>query len=108
MPDQSFRIDNPGAVLEDADEVATDWLDFVLSDEGQTEFARTGFRPVTDVDISGLQVEGANDPSDPFPVPKDLVTIDDLGGWGEVNAEWFGSDGEKLRFDELYDEATRQ
>ncbi|WP_067442037.1 extracellular solute-binding protein [Nocardioides jensenii] len=108
VPDATFRIDNPGAVLKDADEVATDWLDFVLSDEGQTEFVKKGFRPVGDLDISGIEVQGANDPSDPFPVPSKLATIDDLGGWSKVSAEWFGKDGKKLRFDKLYAEATKK
>ncbi|KRF16830.1 sulfate ABC transporter substrate-binding protein [Nocardioides sp. Soil797] len=108
VPDHSFLIENPGAVLKDADGIATDWLDFVLSDEGQKEFVKKGFRPVGDVDISGIEVDGANDPADPFPVPKSLDTIADLGGWSAVNKEWFGSDGEKLRFDKLYDAATKQ
>ena len=32
----------------------------------------------------------------------------DLGGWSAINDEWFGKDGEKLRFDQLYAEATKQ
>ncbi|CAM3330641.1 extracellular solute-binding protein [Nocardioides dubius] len=106
VPDHSFLIENPGAVLKDADPVATDWLDFVLSDAGQTEFVKKGFRPVGDLDISGIQVDGANDPSNPFPVPASLDTITDLGGWKAVADEWFGKDGVKLRFDKLYAEAT--
>lgn len=109
VPDTSFLIENPGAVLKDADPVATDWLDFVLSDAGQAEFVRKGFRPVGDLDISGIEVDGANDPTDPFPAPAEqLYTIDDLGGWKAVTAEWFGKDGEKLRFDTLYAEATQR
>lgn len=109
VPDTSFLIENPGAVLKDADPVATDWLDFVLSDAGQTEFVKKGFRPVGDLDISGVEVEGANDPANPFPAPaKKLYTIDELGGWPAVTGEWFGKDGEKLRFDQLYAEATKQ
>ncbi len=109
VPDTSFLIENPGAVLKDADPVATDWLDFVLSDAGQTEFVKKGFRPVGDLDISGIEVEGANDPANPFPAPsKKLYTIDELGGWKAVTAEWFGKDGTKLRFDNLYAEATKK
>ncbi len=109
VPETSFLIENPGAVLKDADPVASDWLEFVLSDKGQTEFVKKGFRPVGDLDISGIEVEGANDSAEPFPVPsKKLYTIDDLGGWKDVTAEWFGKDGEKLRFDKLYAEATKQ
>ncbi|GAA4814083.1 sulfate ABC transporter substrate-binding protein [Nocardioides caeni] len=109
VPETSFLIENPGAVLEDADPVATDWLEFVLSDAGQTEFVKKGFRPVGDLDISDIEVDGANDPADPFPAPAgQLYTIADLGGWSDVTAEWFGKDGVKLRFDKLYAAATKQ
>lgn len=108
VPDHTFLIENPGAVLKDANPVAQDWLDFILSDAGQTAFVKKGFRPVGDLDISGIEVEGANDPADPFPTPASLSTAADLGGWSAINAEWFGKDGEKLRFDQLYAEATKQ
>ena len=40
-------------------------------------------------------VEGANDPSDPFPTPEKLFTIDDdFNGWGEAADKFFG-DGEE-------------
>lgn len=109
VPDTTFLIENPGAVLEDADPVASDWLEFVLSDKGQTEFVEKGFRPVGGLDISGIEVDGANDPAAPFPAPsKKLYTIEELGSWKAVTAEWFGKDGVKLRFDNLYAEATKQ
>lgn len=104
VPEDSFLIENPAAVLVDADDAATDFLDYMLSEEGQTEFVKKGFRPVGQ-DITGVEVEGANDPSDPFPTPASLGTTADLGGWSEITAEWFGKDGEKLRFDNLYDQA---
>lgn len=99
VPDTTLLIENPGAILEDANPAAQDWLDFVLSQEGQTEFVRKGFRPVGDVDVD-VEVEGANDPSDPFPVPADLLTIaDDFGGWSATNEKWFdeGALYEQLR-----------
>ena len=48
-------IENPGAVLDGRrPEPSQAWLDFVLSDEGQRQFALTGFRPVRDdVDYGG-------------------------------------------------------
>jgi sulfate/thiosulfate-binding protein len=89
VPDTTLLIENPGAVLEDADPVTQDWYDFVLSEEGQTEFVTKGFRPV----IEGLEipeVEGANDPSNPFPEPETLITIDEaFGGWSEANDVFF-------------------
>ncbi|KRA30844.1 MULTISPECIES: extracellular solute-binding protein [unclassified Nocardioides] len=108
VPEHSFLIENAGAVLKDADPVTNDWLKFVLSDKGQTEFVKKGFRPVGGLDISDIEVDGANDPSNPFPVPASLSTIADLGGWSAVNKEWFGKDGVQLRFDKLYAEATKQ
>ena len=36
------------------------------------------------------EVEGANDPADPFPAPGTLYTIDDdFGGWAEANTKFF-------------------
>ncbi|MDF9714685.1 sulfate ABC transporter substrate-binding protein [Nocardioides sp. ChNu-153] len=89
VPDTTLLIENPGAVTVDAHPAAQDWLDFVLSEEGQTEFVRKGFRPVID-GVEGIEVEGANDPSDPFPTPENLLTIaDDFGGWSAVNEKFF-------------------
>ncbi|MCW2814701.1 MAG: sulfate transporter, periplasmic sulfate-binding protein [Nocardioides sp.] len=90
IPETSLLIENPGAVLKDADPVAQDWLDFVLSDEGQRQFALKGFRPIRDdVDYGGT-VEGATDPSDPFPAVGNLLTVDgDFGGWDEVTPKFF-------------------
>lgn len=106
VPDSTFLIENPGAILEDANPKAESWLEFVLSEAGQTEFVKKGFRPVGQtIDV---EVEGANDPTNPFPVPSQLHTIAELGGWSAVSDEWFGKDGVKLRFDNLYEEATQQ
>ncbi|GHH67500.1 extracellular solute-binding protein [Promicromonospora soli] len=104
VPDNTFLIENPGTILEDATPAAKPWLDFVLSEEGQTEFVKKGFRPVID-GLSDVEVEGANDPADPFPTPANLGTVADLGGWSEINAKWF-DDG--ALFSQLYDEATQK
>ncbi len=89
VPDNTLLIENPAAVLKDANPKARAYLDFVLSPAGQEEFARKGFRPVIDgVDVGS--VEGALDPADPFPTPSGLFTIaEDLGGWKAVNAKFF-------------------
>jgi sulfate transport system substrate-binding protein len=91
VPDDTLLIENPGAVLEKADPKAADWLDFVLTDEAQAIFGKDGFRPLSgEVDY---EVEGANDPSDPFPTPAKLATIgNDYGGWSEVNDKFFDED----------------
>lgn len=88
VPDDTLLIENPGAVLKDADPKAQAWLDYLLTKEAQTEFAKSGFRPL--VDGIDVEVPGANDPSKPFPEPAKLLTIDgDFGGWSEANDKFF-------------------
>ena len=42
------------------------------------------------MDVGDLEVDGANDPSDPFPAPGTLLTIDgDFGGWADANTTFF-------------------
>ena len=92
VPDDTFLIENPAAVTKTASKPAKDFLAFVKSDEGQKIFASKGFRPVSKtVDVG--TVEGANDPSSPFPTPKHVTTIADLGGWDAVNKKFFGDGG---------------
>ena len=90
LPETSLLIENAGAILKDASAPSQDWLDFVLSDEGQVQFALTGFRPIRDdVDFGGT-VERAKDPSDPFPTVPNLLTVEkDFGDWDEVSAKFF-------------------
>lgn len=103
VPDTTLLIENPGAVLEDATPAATDWLDFILGKEGQRQFALKGFRPlnpqnpgVADLAAVGLEpadIKGAQDPADPFPAVKHLLTLDkDFGGgdWSGVKDKLFG------------------
>ena len=100
VPDDTLLIENPAAVTDDADDGAQDFLDFITSAEGQGIYAGFGFRPVAGVDGVELpEVEGANDPADPFPAPSLLFTIDgDFGGWGEAEDKFFadGEDGEPV------------
>ncbi|MFT4289076.1 sulfate ABC transporter substrate-binding protein [Nocardioides sp.] len=90
VPEDTLLIENPGAVTVDAPQAAKDFLAFQTSAEGQADYAQSGFRPVIDgVDVG--EVEGANDPSDPFPTPTKLFTIDgDFGGWSEAADKYFG------------------
>jgi sulfate/thiosulfate-binding protein len=88
VPPQTLLIQNPVALTEDAGEAANAFLEYQLGTEGQTDYAKQGFRPL-DESIKP-EVEGANDPSDPFPAPETLLTIDeDFGGWGEANTKYF-------------------
>ena len=89
VPDTTLRIDNPCAVTEDASAKAQDFLDFQKSADGQKLYAETGYRPL--VDVGDVTVEGANDPSNAFPEPGTLLTIDDnFNGWDEANDKYFG------------------
>jgi sulfate transport system substrate-binding protein len=85
IPDQTIRIETKGAVLNDASAqnpaAAQAFEDYLLSPAGQQGFADEGFRPVDP------QVLKEN--ADKFPAPKDLFTIDDLGGWDSVTDEFF-------------------
>lgn len=90
IPETSIKIENPGAVLKKATPAATDWLEFVLSDEGQKQFALKGFRPIRDdVDFGG-HVAGATYEDNPFPAVQHLLTLDDFGGWAGVKDKLFG------------------
>ena len=89
IPETTMLIENPGAILKDASPKAKPWLDFVLSSDGQKQFALKGFRPVIDgVDYG--EVEGANDPSNPFPEVKNLLTVeDDFESWDALSKKFF-------------------
>lgn len=96
VPDRSLLIQNPGAVTENSGEQAQEFLDFAVSPEGQAIYAGFGFRPIPHVadEVEIGEVEGANDPADPFPEITHLATIDDdLGGWDTVVDEFFDEDG---------------
>lgn len=90
IPETTLKIENPGAVLKTATPAASDWLAFVLSDEGQRQFALKGFRPLRDdVDFGG-SVKGATNEDKPFPAIDHLLTLDDFGGWAGVKDKLFG------------------
>lgn len=89
IPETTILIENPGAILKDADPKAADWLEFVLSEEGQLQFARTGFRPIID-GVDHGEVEGANDPSNPYPDVTNLLTVaDDFEDWETLSEKFF-------------------
>lgn len=103
IPETTMLIENAGAVLKDATGVAKNWLDFVLSNEGQKQFTLKGFRPlntanpgVVDLAAVGLEasdIKGAADQSDPFPAVANLLTLEkNFGGgdWAEVKDKLFG------------------
>ncbi len=84
IPEQTLLIQNPAAVLEKAKPQAKAFLDYVLSKPAQEVFAKHGYRPVDQA--------VAAEHTDEFPTPKQLFTIDDLGGWSAVNKTFFDPD----------------
>src|SRR5690348_13143088 len=92
VPDQTLLIETPAAVTTGAPKAAKDFLDFLYTDEAQTDFAKSGYRPV--VDGIKTDVPGANDPSNPFPIPAKLLTIEkDFGGWPAAQKKFFDDGG---------------
>jgi sulfate/thiosulfate-binding protein len=80
IPPSTIQIETPIAVTKSAPEpAAQDFLDFIWSDAGQQIWAENGYRPVNPKLVDEKQ----------FPTPDDLFTIDQFGGWGKVNDEFF-------------------
>jgi sulfate/thiosulfate-binding protein len=92
VPDQTLLIETPAAVTKDAPPAAKSFLDFLYTKEAQTDFVKSGYRPV----VPGVtaDVEGANDPSNPFPTPAKLLTVaGDFGGWPAAQKKFFDDGG---------------
>jgi sulfate/thiosulfate transport system substrate-binding protein len=79
IPEQTILIENPVAVTKDAPPVAADFLDYIRSPEAQRVFAKAGYRPVNESLEDEFQ----------FPLPRGLFTIEDVGGWDEVQKRFF-------------------
>ena len=89
IPDTTLLIENPAAVTTSAGTAATAYLDYILSPAGQQDFASKGFRPVVDgVDVG--DVEGATDPSNPFPTVPHLMTVaKNFTSWSDLSKKFF-------------------
>ncbi|HEX2892970.1 MAG TPA: sulfate ABC transporter substrate-binding protein [Marmoricola sp.] len=88
VPDETLLIENPAAVTKDAKPAAATFLQFLESKPGQLDYARNGFRPL--VDVGSFETPGANDPSNPYPAPAKLLTIEkDFGGWAAAARRFF-------------------
>ncbi len=90
--DYNISIDNPIAVV-DANvdqrgtrEVAEAFAEFLFTPEAQREFAQVGFRPV-DTTV-------AQEFAEQYPTIENLFTVEDLGGWDEIQAQFFDSGAE--------------
>jgi sulfate/thiosulfate transport system substrate-binding protein len=89
VPKQTVLIETPAAVTKTAPQAAKDFLSYAESSAGQKIFATKGWRPAIQ-GVSPGTVQGAMDPSNPFPTPEKLITVASLGGWDKVNDEFFG------------------
>jgi sulfate transport system substrate-binding protein len=80
VPPSTIQIETPIAVTTAAPEPAAEnFLNFIWSDAGQEIWAEHGYRPVNPALVDEKE----------FPTPADLFTIDQFGGWGKVNDEFF-------------------
>jgi sulfate transport system substrate-binding protein len=80
VPDSTILIENPIAVVTKSKNptAASAFVDFLRSEAAQKTYAEKGYRPVDQAAAS------AN-----FPKPSGLFTIQDVGGWPEVNKKFF-------------------
>ena len=92
VPDETLLIENPGAVLIDADPKAQDWLDFVLGPEGRPSSQPADSARSSTASRSATS-RAPTTPGTPSRRPTTLLTIDDdFGGWPEANAKYFDPD----------------
>ena len=83
IPDGTILIQNPIAILTGAPAAAQKFVDFARGDEAQRIFGEKGYRSVNKDLVDETK----------YPTPKNLFTIDDLGGWPAVNKEFFDPEG---------------
>jgi sulfate/thiosulfate-binding protein len=84
IPDQTLLIQNPAAVTQKAPAAAKAFLSYLTTKPAQEAFAQHGYRPVDQAVAQQFAKR--------FPQPKQLFTIDDLGGWSKVNDQFFDPD----------------
>jgi sulfate/thiosulfate transport system substrate-binding protein len=89
IPDVNISIDNPIAIVDkNVDkhgnrEVAEAFVKYLYTPEAQQEFAKLGFRPVNETVAQTKEVK------DKFPSVKTLGTVQEYGGWDEVQKKFF-------------------
>ncbi len=88
IPSSTILIENPGAVINNSKspEAAKAFLDYIWTDEAQRVFGEKGYRPVTKSVFDEFE----------FETPKDLFTIQDVGGWPTVMDEFFDRENGKV------------
>lgn len=93
VPEVNISIDNPIAVVDKnvdkhgTREVAEGFVKFLYSPEAQQEFVNLGFRPVDE------KLSQTKEVTDKYPKVKTLGTVQDFGGWEEVDKKFFTDGG---------------
>ena len=78
-PAETILIENPIAVTTESDAGAQEFVDWLRTEPAQEVFAEKGYRSVLPELVDAKT----------YPDPEELFTIDDLGGWDSVMAEFF-------------------
>ena len=92
VPDETVWIENPVAIIDryvdrhHIRDVAEAFVSFLHGDEAQAAFADLGFRPIG-------QTTSKTSAGGTLPLPNQLFTIADLGGWDTISAKLFGPRG---------------
>ncbi|MFN6563148.1 MAG: sulfate ABC transporter substrate-binding protein [Nostoc sp. ChiSLP01] len=93
IPDVNISIDNPIAVVDKnvdkhgTREVAEGFVKYLYTPEAQEEFVKLGFRPANE------EVAQTKAATDKFPKVKTLGTVQDFGGWQEIDKKFFAEGG---------------
>lgn len=79
IPRETILIENPVALTKMASPAAKGFFEYLHQPVAQGIFAKHGFRPVLESEADDER----------FPVPAELFTIDDLGGWDQAMTKFF-------------------
>ncbi|MFY8148260.1 MAG: sulfate ABC transporter substrate-binding protein [Prochlorococcaceae cyanobacterium] len=91
VPERNIRIEGPVAVVDKnvdrkgSREAAEALASYLFSDEAQAIFAEEGFRPTSPTVWARVK--------DRFAPVKQFFSVQDFGGWSQVNKEFFGDGG---------------
>jgi sulfate transport system substrate-binding protein len=101
VPDVNISIDNPIAVVDKnvdkhgTREVAEAFVKYLFTPEAQKEFAKLGFRPLKEAAAQDKELKTL---ADKYPKVSNLGTVEDYGGWSQVQKKFFEDGG---IFDEI-------